>query len=130
MQAHAQAPKPPPHPAPPHSLQIPLQSAVERELVRLLTRRPELGWEVEMAQYPHPAAQSPSMIGQFAPTFLFASIMFQVGLWGGGGGGGGGGDGSACVCGGGSACLHLCAVRIACVCMRVKGGGCNKGDCR
>lgn len=31
-----------------------------------------------LAQFPHPTAKSPSMIGQFAPTFLFASIMFQV----------------------------------------------------
>lgn len=32
-----------------------------------------------LAQFPHPTAKSPSMIGNFAPTFLFASIMFQVG---------------------------------------------------
>lgn len=37
-------------------------------------------WSVGLAQFPHPSAKSPSLIGQFAPTFLFASIMFQVGL--------------------------------------------------
>ncbi|KAL4855684.1 ABC transporter A family member 11 [Chlorella vulgaris] len=34
-------------------------------------------WSVGLAQFPHPSAKSPSLIGQFAPTFLFASIMFQ-----------------------------------------------------
>lgn len=36
-------------------------------------------WEVGLAEFPHPSDKSPSMVGQFAPTFLFASIMFQVG---------------------------------------------------
>eukprot|EP00887_Chlorella_sp_A99_P004461 scaffold30.g4461.t1 len=56
---------------------LPLQSAVQRELVRQLAGDPGLGWEVALATFPHPAAQSPSVVGLVAPTFLFASIMFQ-----------------------------------------------------
>ncbi|KAL4434281.1 hypothetical protein ABPG75_000722 [Micractinium tetrahymenae] len=58
-------------------IQLPLQVAVEREIARHLTGNASLSWEVGLAQFPHPTAKSPSMIGQFAPTFLFASIMFQ-----------------------------------------------------
>ena len=43
---------------------------------------PACSWGVSLAQFPHPAAKSASMIGRFAPTFLFASIMFQVRPWG------------------------------------------------
>lgn len=104
--------------------QLPLQAAVERELVRRAVSNPDLEWSPALTQFPHPAAkvsfgcgvmllrraagqglrhrfmawrhvsrppraltpaiaasplQSPSMIGTIAPTFLFASIMFQVG---------------------------------------------------
>ena len=41
-------------------------------------RPPLRSWEVSMAAFPHPTSKSPSLIGQFAPTFLFASIMFQA----------------------------------------------------
>ncbi|KAL4424942.1 hypothetical protein ABPG77_009671 [Micractinium sp. CCAP 211/92] len=63
-------------------IQLPLQVAVEREVARRMTgnaslRQAEPCWDVGLAQFPHPTAKSPSMIGQFAPTFLFASIMFQ-----------------------------------------------------
>jgi hypothetical protein len=58
-------------------VQLPVQVAVEREITRLLTHVPQLDWDVSLAEFPHPAAASPSMIDKFAPTFLFASIMFQ-----------------------------------------------------
>ncbi|KFM28559.1 ABC transporter A family member 2 [Auxenochlorella protothecoides] len=58
-------------------VQLPLQAAVERELVRRAVSNPDLEWSPALTQFPHPAAKSPSMIGTIAPTFLFASIMFQ-----------------------------------------------------
>jgi hypothetical protein len=58
-------------------IQLPLQVTVEREVVRHFTGERGLSWSVGLAQFPHPSVKSPSLIGQFAPTFLFASIMFQ-----------------------------------------------------
>ncbi|KAI3423876.1 hypothetical protein D9Q98_009710 [Chlorella vulgaris] len=58
-------------------IQLPLQVAVEREVVRYMSGDSSISWSVGLAQFPHPSAKSPSLIGQFAPTFLFASIMFQ-----------------------------------------------------
>jgi ABC-type multidrug transport system ATPase subunit len=59
-------------------IQLPLQVAVEREIARIMTGgNVQLSWNVEVAEFPHPAATSPSMVGTFAPTFIFASIMFQ-----------------------------------------------------
>jgi len=84
---------------------LPVQVAVEREIVRTLGQRPDLGWAVDITQFPHPSAkvclpraipadsasltdlelnvplpylvQSPSTVAKFAPTFIFASLMFQ-----------------------------------------------------
>lgn len=58
-------------------IQMPLQAAVEREIVRLLAQEPALGWDVDITAFPHPASHAASRIGSIAPTFLFASIMFQ-----------------------------------------------------
>ena len=88
--------------------QLPVQAAVEREIVRALADRPDAEWSVALAAFPHPSAkvgllawklrcsataierchagltaplptarlQSPSAISKFAPTFIFASVMF------------------------------------------------------
>lgn len=57
---------------------LPVQVAIERELVN--TFRKQRGedltasWQVNITQFAHPSAKSPSAIAKFAPTFLFASI--------------------------------------------------------
>jgi hypothetical protein len=38
-------------------IQLPVQVAVERELVRLLSGSSELKWDVGVVQFPHPSAQ-------------------------------------------------------------------------
>lgn len=55
-------------------------SPTSPQLLHLAATSPRLhcSWSVGLAQFPHPSVKSPSLIGQFAPTFLFASIMFQV----------------------------------------------------
>lgn len=59
-------------------VQLPLQVAVEREITRVLTGgTTNYTWDVSIAEFPHPAATSSSMAGAIAPTFFFASIMFQ-----------------------------------------------------
>ncbi|KAK9864302.1 hypothetical protein WJX84_009142 [Apatococcus fuscideae] len=41
-------------------IQLPLQSATEREITRLLATDPGLSWNVSMADFAHPAAKAPS----------------------------------------------------------------------
>lgn len=65
---------PPPPPCPPLTVSIHLPALC----------LPCCSWSVGLAAFPHPSVKSPSLIGQFAPTFLFASIMFQVGVRAGG----------------------------------------------
>ena len=69
-------------------VQLPVQVAVEREIVARLTRdaaiasvgtaeaaRPEV-WSVSLSQFPHPpASYVPSIAGAIAPTFLLAAAM-------------------------------------------------------
>lgn len=59
-------------------VQLPLQVAIERELVRYMANSPNTPWEVSITTFPHTAAPLSSLIGSVAPTFLLASIMFQV----------------------------------------------------
>ena len=54
-----------------------MQVAVERETFRMLSQREATTWNVSVVPFPHPSAKSPSAIANFAPTFLFASLMFQ-----------------------------------------------------
>ena len=60
--------------------QLPVQVAVEREIVRYVKGQSldtdTLTWKVDVAEFPHPSSKSPSAIGTLLPTFLFASIMF------------------------------------------------------
>jgi len=55
---------------------LPIQVAVEREIVRYLSGRTELSWDVGVGQFPRPAADSFSLVGTIAPTFLLAAAMF------------------------------------------------------
>ena len=57
--------------------QLPVQSAIEREIFKLLARQPGSTWNTSVAQFPHPSAKSPSAIANFLPTFFFASLMFN-----------------------------------------------------
>lgn len=70
-------------------VQVPLQVATEREIVRYLgnqARRSlgaaeddtlDLDWNVGLRTFPHPAAVAPSIVGGIAPGFLFAATMFS-----------------------------------------------------
>ena len=57
--------------------QLPVQVAVEREIVRQIagSNATKL-WNVDVAEFPHPSSRSPSAVGTLLPIFLFASIMF------------------------------------------------------
>ncbi|DBA85756.1 TPA: hypothetical protein ACH3X1_005317 [Trebouxia sp. C0004] len=57
--------------------QLPLQMAVERETARHLANGSNLGWDVSYTDFAHPASQSASVVGNIAPTFFFASVMFN-----------------------------------------------------
>ncbi|DBB06884.1 TPA: hypothetical protein ACH3X3_009543 [Trebouxia sp. C0006] len=57
--------------------QLPLQMAAERETARHLANGSNLGWDVSYTDFAHPASQSASVVGNIAPTFFFASAMFN-----------------------------------------------------
>ncbi|KAL3149709.1 hypothetical protein ABBQ38_013538 [Trebouxia sp. C0009 RCD-2024] len=57
--------------------QLPLQMAAERESARYLANDSKLAWDVSYTSFAHPASQSASVVGNIAPTFLFASAMFN-----------------------------------------------------
>ncbi|KAK9828716.1 hypothetical protein WJX72_001692 [[Myrmecia] bisecta] len=59
-------------------VQLPLQMAVEREVSRYLTGDTQLVWDVGFTPFPHPASETASVAGSIAPTFLFASAMFNL----------------------------------------------------
>ncbi|GMJ15142.1 A. THALIANA ABC2 HOMOLOG 1, ABC2 homolog 1, ATP-binding cassette A2 [Hibiscus trionum] len=61
---------------PTFTFQIPLQVAAEREIARLLIGDPNLGWTVELKEFPHPAKGSSSSIASIGPTFFLAIAMF------------------------------------------------------
>ncbi|DBA88907.1 TPA: hypothetical protein ACH3X2_000146 [Trebouxia sp. C0005] len=58
-------------------IQLPLQMAAERETARHLANGSSLGWDVSYTDFAHPASQSASVVGNIAPTFFFASAMFN-----------------------------------------------------
>lgn len=54
-----------------------MQVAVEREIYKAITGKNTVDWQVQVTEFSHPSANSPSAVANFAPTFTFASIMFQ-----------------------------------------------------
>ena len=67
-------------------VQVPVQVAVERQIVTMLTREGAAGvgiaasepseWKASLSQFPHPPADYvPSIAGAIAPTFLLAAAM-------------------------------------------------------
>ena len=58
---------------------LPFQAAVEREIGAFLARAKGLqppAWSVSVATFPRPAADTFSLVGAIAPTFLLAAAMF------------------------------------------------------
>lgn len=59
------------------AVQLPLQLAVERAVGRAAARDPSLPWRVSLKAFPHPALETQSAVGQIAPGFVLASLMFN-----------------------------------------------------
>ena len=55
---------------------MPLQVATEREIVRHELGEPNLGWNVAMREFAHPAFRTQSIVGSVGPPFFFAGAMF------------------------------------------------------
>jgi len=56
---------------------LPMQHAVERELVRYHLNDPNMPIEVNMREFAHPSFRASSTVGSIGPPFFFAAAMFS-----------------------------------------------------
>lgn len=61
-------------------IQLPLQSAIERELIKYMTNDDDLNWSVSFTPFSHPEIYFDSLIASIIPVFILASCIINYAI--------------------------------------------------